>query len=45
IKGAVLQEFMVARDSLIKVLNGVDYRTHDQIYQKGEGFEKVNTAP
>ncbi|MBL7828030.1 MAG: peptidoglycan DD-metalloendopeptidase family protein [Saprospiraceae bacterium] len=45
IKGAVLQEFMVARDSLIKVLNGVDYRTHDQIYQKGEGFAKVNTAP
>lgn len=45
IKGALLQEFTVARDSLIKVLNGVEYRTHGAKHQESEGFEKVNTAP
>lgn len=34
IKGAVLEEFKVVRDGLIRMLNGVQYRTHEQIAQQ-----------
>jgi murein DD-endopeptidase MepM/ murein hydrolase activator NlpD len=33
IKGQTLQEFIVVRDGLIQMLNGVQYRTHEQIVQ------------
>lgn len=45
IKGKTLEEFKGRRDELIKLLNQVQYRTHDQIHQEGEGFEKINAAP
>lgn len=35
IKGAVLEEFKVVRDDLIQMLNGVPYRTHEQIVNGG----------
>jgi len=36
IKGAVLEEFKVVRDGLIQMLNGVQYRTHEQIVNGGQ---------
>lgn len=45
IKGAILEEFKGKRDDLLKLLDQVQYRTHDQIYQEGQGFEKIKAAP
>ena len=36
IKGAVLEEFKGVRDGLIRMLNGVQYRTHEQIVNGGQ---------
>ena len=40
IKGAVLDEFKVVRDGLIEMLNGVQYRTHEQIVNEDPATEK-----
>lgn len=42
IKGAVLEEFKVVRDQLIRQLNAVPYRTHDEIEQeKTQALQKA----
>lgn len=42
IKGAVLEEFKVVRDQLIRQLNAVPYRTHEEIEQaKKEALQKA----
>ncbi|HRI60675.1 MAG TPA: peptidoglycan DD-metalloendopeptidase family protein [Saprospiraceae bacterium] len=40
IKGAVLEEFIQVRNGLIQMLNGVEYRTHEQIVQEHTEEEK-----
>ena len=45
IKGEMLEEYKVARDELLKLLNSVQYRTHDELNQEKHGLEKVHTAP
>lgn len=45
ITGPLLQEYTGVRDNLMKLLNGVQYRTREQIRQSGEVFEKVSAAP
>lgn len=38
-KGADLQQFNGVRDELVKLLNGVRYRTHDEIVSESDGSE------
>ena len=44
IKGAVLEEFKVVRDSLIQMLNSVQYRTHEQILEENDVEENLMKA-
>lgn len=44
IKGAVLEEFKVVRDSLIRMLDGVQYRTHEQLAQENEEQETMSKS-
>lgn len=39
ITGQLFEEFKIVRDDLIKLLNGVPYRTQDEIYSNGGGSE------
>ncbi len=41
ISGKVFEDFKVVRDSMIKVLNTVPYRTRDQIFQQNAALEKA----
>lgn len=45
IKGPLLEEYKVARDALLKLLNSVEYRTHDELSKENHGLEKVHAAP
>lgn len=45
ISGPLLEEFKVARDELVKLLNGVQYRTHDELNQEKHGVEKIQAVP
>lgn len=45
ISGELLAEYKVARDELLKLLNSVPYRTHDELNQERYGLEKVHTTP
>jgi murein DD-endopeptidase MepM/ murein hydrolase activator NlpD len=41
IKGPLLEEYKIARDNLLKLLNAVPYRTRNEIYQDGGEAEKL----
>jgi murein DD-endopeptidase MepM/ murein hydrolase activator NlpD len=46
ITGPLLEEFKVARDSLMQLLNGVAYRTHGASEEDApQGLEKIQSAP
>ncbi|MCB0524682.1 MAG: peptidoglycan DD-metalloendopeptidase family protein [Saprospiraceae bacterium] len=45
ISGELLEEFKVARDELLKLLNSVPYRTHEEIAQGPQGLSKIHTEP
>jgi murein DD-endopeptidase MepM/ murein hydrolase activator NlpD len=46
IKGPLLEEYKTARDSLLKLLNAVPYRTRDEIYRdKGETEKLIKVEP
>jgi murein DD-endopeptidase MepM/ murein hydrolase activator NlpD len=46
IKGPILEEYKTARDSLLKLLNAVPYRTRDEIYRdKGETEKLIKVEP
>ena len=45
ITGALLEEFKVARDGLVKMLDGVEYKTHQPAASEDSTVEKVQTTP
>lgn len=46
IKGAALEQFIVARDGLLQLLNNVQYRTREEILkEKGESPEILESLP
>ena len=45
IEGALLEAYKVARDELLKLLDSVPYRTHDELSHERYGLEKVHVAP
>lgn len=46
ITGPLLEEYKVVRDDLLKLLNSVQYRTHDELSSgENHGLEKLQSAP